>query len=59
MIQGESDFCDPPRESEGLEQYFSAEYKRLLLPAVGHFPHREAPATVAEAILDWLEHHKK
>jgi pimeloyl-ACP methyl ester carboxylesterase len=52
MIQGLSDSCDPPEESEGLEKYFTAGYRRLTLENVGHFPHREAPEPVAKAILD-------
>ena len=52
MIQGLSDYCDPPEESEGLEKYFTAGYRRLTLENVGHFPHREAPEQVAKAILD-------
>jgi pimeloyl-ACP methyl ester carboxylesterase len=54
MIQGQSDFCDAPRESESLESHFSRSYRRILLDGVGHFPHREAPTTVAEAILQFL-----
>jgi pimeloyl-ACP methyl ester carboxylesterase len=54
MIQGESDFCDPPSESEGLERYFTAGYERIVIEKIGHFPHREAPGTVADAILRWL-----
>jgi pimeloyl-ACP methyl ester carboxylesterase len=55
MIQGGSDFCDPPSESEGLEQFFTADYERLVIAGVGHFPHREAPSTVADAILRRLK----
>jgi pimeloyl-ACP methyl ester carboxylesterase len=51
MIQGASDYCDPPSLSEGLEKHFTGRYERVLLDAVGHFPHREAPAAVATAIL--------
>jgi pimeloyl-ACP methyl ester carboxylesterase len=54
MIQGESDFCDAPSESEGMESHFTGGYERLLLPGVGHFPHREAPDAVAKAILGRL-----
>jgi pimeloyl-ACP methyl ester carboxylesterase len=54
MIQGASDFCDAPSESEGQERYFSGGYKRLLLDGIGHFPHREASAAVSEAILRHL-----
>jgi pimeloyl-ACP methyl ester carboxylesterase len=54
MIQGESDFCDPPTESEGLQHFFAAGYDRIVIAKVGHFPHREAPAAVAAAILRQL-----
>jgi len=54
MIQGACDYCDSPSLSEGLERYFRGVYERLLLDAVGHFPHREAPAAVATAILRHL-----
>jgi pimeloyl-ACP methyl ester carboxylesterase len=54
MIQGGSDFCDPPSESEGLEAYFTRGYRRVLLDGVGHFPHREAPGVVATEILRHL-----
>ncbi len=52
MIQGLSDNCDPPSESEGLEGFFTGGYRRVLLENVGHFPHREAPGLVADAALD-------
>jgi pimeloyl-ACP methyl ester carboxylesterase len=52
MIQGLSDWCDPPEESEGLEKWFTGGYRRLTLENVGHFPHREAAEQVAKAVLD-------
>jgi pimeloyl-ACP methyl ester carboxylesterase len=55
MIQGAADLCDAPSESEGLERYFVNGYRRLLLGGVGHFPHREAPVAVADAILHHLQ----
>ena len=55
MIQGASDICDAPKESEGLDNFFIGGYLRLLLEGVGHFPHREAPRLVADAVLDLLE----
>ncbi len=57
MIQGEADRCDPPEESEGQERWFSAGYSRIVLPGVGHFPAREAPRVVADAVLSHLERH--
>jgi hypothetical protein len=55
MIQGVSDFCDPPSESDGKEAYFTGRYQRLLLDAIGHFPHREASGEVATSILRHLK----
>lgn len=55
MIHGASDFCDLPSSSEGQEKYFPNGYERILLEGVGHFPHREASATVAEAALRFLK----
>jgi pimeloyl-ACP methyl ester carboxylesterase len=55
MIQGESDFCDPPNESEGQDRYFSEGYRRVVLEGVGHFPHREAADVVTKLILEHLE----
>jgi pimeloyl-ACP methyl ester carboxylesterase len=49
MIQGAEDRCDEPAGSANMERYF-ASYRRILLEGVGHFPHREAPDVVAEAI---------
>ncbi|GGR24121.1 alpha/beta fold hydrolase [Deinococcus ruber] len=54
MIQGGADTCDEPASSLGLEASFSAGYTRIVLDAVGHFPHREAPAQVTAAILAHL-----
>jgi len=59
MIQGESDFCDPPSESAGLEQYFTADYERIVVAKVGHFPHREAPVSLTDVILPWLKRWRK
>jgi pimeloyl-ACP methyl ester carboxylesterase len=50
MIQGASDFCAEPASSEGLDRYFTGAYERLVLDGVGHFPPREAPEAVAEAL---------
>ena len=51
MIQGGSDYCDDPKESEGLERFFNGRYDQLLLEGIGHFPHRESPLQVAEAVI--------
>jgi pimeloyl-ACP methyl ester carboxylesterase len=54
MMQGLSDSCDPPSESEGLEAHFTGGYERMELQGVGHFPHREAPLLISDAILRFL-----
>jgi len=54
MIQGRDDRCDPPEESEGQERFFTNGYWRLVLDGVGHFPAREAPEAVAEALVRHL-----
>jgi pimeloyl-ACP methyl ester carboxylesterase len=54
MIQGGADSCDLAEGSEGQEKLFTAGYRRLLLDGVGHFPHREAPGLVADAILSLI-----
>ncbi len=51
MIQGDSDFCEIPKESDGLDDLFTGGYHREVLTGTGHFPHREAPGQVAEAVL--------
>ncbi|HMD20728.1 MAG TPA: alpha/beta hydrolase [Alloacidobacterium sp.] len=54
MIQGGSDFCDSPEESEGQASYFTGGYHRILINGAGHFVHREAPQEAAEAIADHI-----
>jgi len=55
MIQGGSDYCDDPKESEGLERFSTGKYKRILLEGIGHFPHRESPTQVAEAVIRLIQ----
>jgi pimeloyl-ACP methyl ester carboxylesterase len=55
MIQGGEDTCDEPASSEGMEHHFSGGYRRILLSGVGHFPPREAPETVAAALIGHLK----
>lgn len=58
VIHGEEDTCNDPSTSEGREALFSGPYRRLLLKGVGHFPQREAPQAVAEAVVRFLREHK-
>jgi pimeloyl-ACP methyl ester carboxylesterase len=50
MIQGAEDRCDEPSGSAKQERFFTGGYRRAVLEGVGHFPHREAPDEVAQAI---------
>jgi pimeloyl-ACP methyl ester carboxylesterase len=54
MIQGGADFCDEPASSEGMERHFTGGYRRVVLDGVGHFPLREAPDEVADAVIAHL-----
>lgn len=54
MIQGGADATVLPESTAGKEQLFSAAYRRVLLDGVGHFPTREAPDAVIQAVLEHL-----
>jgi len=54
MIQGGSDYCDDPKESERQDSFFTGGYRRLVFDGIGHFPHREASAETAKAIADFF-----
>jgi len=55
MIQGGADFCDEPASSEGQDKYFPAGYRRVVIDGAGHFPLREAPDAVADAVIAHLK----
>ncbi|NJP96681.1 alpha/beta hydrolase [Nonomuraea sp. FMUSA5-5] len=52
---GETDFTTRYAAEEAPG--FSGPYERRILPALGHFPHREAPETVTGLMLDWFARH--
>ena len=54
VLHGEADGVNPPHTSAGKESFFRGPYERRVLPGVGHFPQREAPAAVAAALLNLL-----
>jgi pimeloyl-ACP methyl ester carboxylesterase len=54
LIHGGSDTCIAPEQTEDLAGYFTAGYRRVVVPGAGHFVPREAPGTVADLILDQL-----
>lgn len=57
VIHGSEDADNLPFTSLGHEDLFPAGYRRVLLDGVGHFPPREAPDQVAQAILaPWDRH---
>jgi pimeloyl-ACP methyl ester carboxylesterase len=54
-LQGADDGCIGPELSEGEERFFAAQFRRDVLPEVGHFLHLERPAAVARRVLEWLQ----
>jgi pimeloyl-ACP methyl ester carboxylesterase len=51
-IQGAEDGVNPPATSEAMAQKYTGDFRRVVLPGVGHFPTREAPAEVASLLVD-------
>jgi pimeloyl-ACP methyl ester carboxylesterase len=54
VLHGEADTVNHPSTSEGKERFFTNEYKRTVLPGIGHFPQRENPALITKALLEFL-----
>ncbi|WP_289052742.1 alpha/beta hydrolase, partial [uncultured Methylobacterium sp.] len=54
VIHGAADTCLLPASFEGQKQFFTGTYRQVELEGVGHFPTREAPEKVAEALLAHL-----
>jgi pimeloyl-ACP methyl ester carboxylesterase len=54
VLHGGADTCNHPDSSDGKAQWFSGPYQRNVLDGVGHFPQREAPRAVADAILAFV-----
>jgi pimeloyl-ACP methyl ester carboxylesterase len=50
-LQGELDGVNPPETSEKVGEKFTGPFERIVLPGVGHFPTREAPAEVAARLV--------
>ena len=55
MLHGAVDGVSLPATSANKEKFFCGRYERYLLSGVGHFPQREAPLKVAQAVLDFLK----
>jgi pimeloyl-ACP methyl ester carboxylesterase len=54
MLHGAEDGATLPESSAGKERFFTAGYRREVLPGKGHFLPREAPEAVAEAALSLI-----
>ena len=50
-LHGEVDGVNPPSASKSMPGKFSGPFEMIQLPGVGHFPTREAPDAVAEALI--------
>lgn len=50
-VQGAADGVNPPAASKDVPTKFDGPFAFMLLPGVGHFPQREAPAAVADALV--------
>ena len=55
VVHGGGDPCNDPSTSEGKEHLFASRYERMVLDRVGHFPQREAPVAVADAVVGFLQ----
>jgi pimeloyl-ACP methyl ester carboxylesterase len=54
VIHGGSDTCVAPAATEDRGRYFTAGYRRVVVPGAGHFVPREAPGTVAGLVVEHL-----
>lgn len=54
VLHGALDGASLPATSAHKEKFFSGRYERQVMAGVGHFPQREAPRKVAEAILQFI-----
>ena len=53
VLHGADDGVNPLQSSAGKERWFTNTYQRVAMEGLGHFPQREAPERVAQAILDF------
>jgi pimeloyl-ACP methyl ester carboxylesterase len=54
VIHGGADTCTDESTSAGQEGHFTGGYRRVVIDGVGHFPQREAPDAVADAVIAHL-----
>ena len=55
ILHGSADTCTHPDSSKGRETFFTGRYERKELDGIGHFPQREAPQAVAEAVVRFCQ----
>lgn len=55
VLHGAEDTCNSPDSSADKDHFFSGFYQRQVMTGVGHFPQREAPQRVFEALRALLE----
>ncbi len=55
VLHGGADTCNHPDTSLGREAFFQGRYERQVLDGIGHFPQREAPQAVADAIVRFCQ----
>lgn len=51
VLHGARDGCNLVDTSAGKDEYFEAQYERVILDAIGHFIPQEAPTQTLDAIL--------
>nr|WP_273429913.1 alpha/beta hydrolase [Marinobacter sp.] len=54
LIHGSDDPCILAGTTDNRDRFFSGDYRRELLPGVGHFPQRESPETVCALMTSFL-----
>ncbi len=57
LLHGVEDHCELKATADGADHWFKSSYRRQLIEGVGHFPQREAPESVAAAILAHVGRH--
>ncbi|WP_245481598.1 alpha/beta hydrolase [Mesorhizobium sp. M7A.F.Ca.CA.004.11.2.1] len=58
-LHGGADRVVFAQSSEGLEEHFTAFYRRVVLDGIGHFPTREASDQVSRLLAAFLDSHGK
>lgn len=54
VLHGGADPCNDPATSDGKEHLFAGSYRRVVLDGLGHFPQRQVPARVFDALMPFL-----